>query len=295
MTSATDKRRILLAGCGQLGTLIGLALAETHQVWGLRRNADQVPSPLKPLKADLLLPDTLEAVLPPDLDTVIYCLTPNQYDDAGYKAAFVTGLDNLLNTLERRERLPERVFFVSSTGVYHQNDDSWVDENSPTLPDRFSGKRLLEGEARLADSAIPGTAIRFSGIYGGQRRGLLEGVIAGRIAAGADTPFGNRIHEQDCVGVVRHLVSRLHGNQPIADCYLASDCEPVRQGDLVRWIRSQVPCQEPGPDARTLGRAGSKRCDNGRLLASGYRFRFPSFREGYAEMLAESVRSSEAP
>jgi hypothetical protein len=32
---------------------------------------------------------------------------------------------------------------------------------------------------------------------------------------------------------------------------------------------------------------GSKRCRNDRLLASGYAFRFPTFREGYAALLAQ--------
>lgn len=284
MTSATDKQRILLAGCGQLGSLIGLALARNHQVWGLRRNAERIPQPLKPLQGNLLEPAALAAILPPELDTVIYCLTPAQYDDAGYKAAFVTALDNLLTILEQRARPPRRVFFISSTGVYHQDDDSWVDETSPTLPTRFSGRRLLEGEARLAQSPLASTSVRFSGIYGGQRRGLLEGIKAGRIAAATDTPFGNRIHEQDCVGVVAHLVARLAAGEPLAECYLASDCEPVRQGELVQWIRRQITCAEPVADARTLGRAGSKRCSNQRLLESGYRFRYPGFREGYKAM-----------
>jgi hypothetical protein len=34
-------------------------------------------------------------------------------------------------------------------------------------------------------------------------------------------------------------------------------------------------------------RAGSKRCRNDRLLASGYEFRYPTFREGYTAVLAE--------
>lgn len=285
MTSATDKRRILLAGCGQLGSLIGLALAANHEVWGLRRDAGPIPKPLHALQADLLKPETLKQALPSDLDAVIYCLTPSQYDDAGYKAAFVTGLDNLLTLLEQRERPPAHVFFISSTSVYHQDDDSWVNEESPTEPDRFSGKRLLQGESRLSESPLPGTTIRFSGIYGGQRRGLLDRVKAGKVIAGTHTPFGNRIHEQDCVGVVAHLVDRLVKGLPLASRYLANDCEPVRQGDLVSWICSQTACAEPASDAKKLGRAGSKRCDNRRLLESGYRFRYPTFREGYREML----------
>ena len=285
MPSATDKRRILLAGCGQLGCRIGLALAHENEVFGLRRNAAKVPSPLQPVSADLLHPESLVAVLPEDIDTVIYCLTPNQYDDEGYRAAFVEGLDNLLTILEGRPRVPDRVFFISSTAVYHQDDDSWVDETSSTEPERFSGRRLLEGEDRLARSPIPGTTIRFSGIYGNARRGLLDRIKAGKVAAEQNTPFGNRIHEDDCVGVIVHLVGMLKRGQPLADCYLASDCEPVRQAELIAWVCSQIACDEAMPAGSSKRRAGSKRCDNSRLLECGYRFRYPTFREGYRQML----------
>ena len=35
--------------------------------------------------------------------------------------------------------------------------------------------------------------------------------------------------------------------------------------------------------------AGSKRCSNKRLPDSGYQFKYPSFREGYGEMLARLI------
>ena len=33
--------------------------------------------------------------------------------------------------------------------------------------------------------------------------------------------------------------------------------------------------------------AGNKRCSNARLLATGFRFRYPSYREGYEALLRE--------
>lgn len=56
--------------------------------------------------------------------------------------------------------------FVSSSSVYSQNDDSWVDERSPTTPARFSGQMVLEGEQTALNSGHPATAIRSVGFTG---------------------------------------------------------------------------------------------------------------------------------
>ena len=96
--------------------------------------------------------------------------------------------------------------------------------------------------------------------------------------------------EADAAAATCHIVERALAGQPLEDCYLASDCEPVRLDEVVAWVREQLPCAKPGPDARKGGRAGSKRCDNQRLLDSGFRFRYPDFRVGYQEMIAEKTR-----
>ena len=53
-------RRILIAGCGFVGTRLGLDLAEEgHEVWGLRREPGGLPAPIRPVRADLTEPETL--------------------------------------------------------------------------------------------------------------------------------------------------------------------------------------------------------------------------------------------
>ena len=41
------------------------------------------------------------------------------------------------------------------------------------------------------------------------------------------------------------------------------------------------------PPARSRGGAGNKRCRNARLRESGYTFAYPSYREGYAQLVRE--------
>lgn len=289
ITEQPSVPRILVAGCGSLGGEIARRLSANAQVFGLRRHADRVPAGVCPIAADLLQPQQLQTQVPADLDAIVYCLTPSQYDDQGYADAYVHGLQNLLAALSGTP--PKRLVFISSTSVYPQDDDSWVTEDSPTNPSRATGQRILEGEQVARDSGIPATVIRYSGIYGPSRQRFLSEVLAGRMNPSSPAPYSNRIHEDDAAAAAVHLLEQSLAGGDIEDTYIVSDCEPVRLDEVVAWVREQVPCAEAVADARTGGRAGSKRCSNQRLLASGYQFRYPDFRAGYGEMIAR-IRAS---
>lgn len=278
-----NRPRILVAGCGALGGAIASALLPAADVFGLRRNPDRVPPGVHGIGADLRQPDQLRDALPADLDIIIYCLTPSSYDVQGYRDAYVAGLQNLLAALHGKPT--SRLLFISSTSVYHQDDDSWVDELSPTRPVKFSGQQILAGEQLALNSGIPATIVRFSGIYGPTRRRFLDAVRRGEMNPASPGPYSNRIHEADAVAAVAHLTERALDGRPLDNCYVVSDCEPVRLDEVVEWVRQQVPCSAPAAGARTAGRAGSKQCRNRRLLDTGFRFRYPDYRAGYGEMI----------
>jgi len=288
ITEHQQTPRILVAGCGKLGGAIASQLTGMAKVYGLRRNPDRVPEGVHALGADLMVPEQVHSVLPDNLDIVVYCLTPASYDDKGYHDAYVKGLQNLIDALDGH-RLT-RLVFIGSSSVYAQDDDSWVDETSSTEPARYSGQAILTGERIAMDSGSPATVIRFSGIYGPSRARFLDAVMNGGMAPTSPGPYSNRIHEADAAAATCHIVERALASQPLENCYLASDCEPVRLDEMVAWVREQLPCDKPGPDARKGGRAGSKRCNNRRLLDSGFHFRYPDFRVGYREMIAEKTR-----
>lgn len=283
ITEHNRQPKILIAGCGKLGGRVASQLSSQAEVYGLRRNPSKVPEGVTPVSADLLDRTTLQQSVPAGMDIVIYCLTPTSYDDAGYTNAFVTGLNNLLSALKGQTL--SRLLFVSSSSVYSQNDDSWVDENSPTEPARFSGQAILQGEQIALSSEFPATVVRFSGIYGPSRPRFLTAVMNGEMDPAKPAPYSNRIHEADASAALCHLTQLALTGKPLETCYLASDCEPVRLDEVVEWVRQQVPCMAPLNDARKGGRAGSKRCSNQRLLDSGYRFRYPDYRSGYLEMI----------
>jgi nucleoside-diphosphate-sugar epimerase len=277
---------ILIAGCGYVGTALGMRLAVAHVVWGMRRAAEDLPSNIRYLAGDLGVPQTLQD-LPPDLDLVFYTAAPNGANDAAYRTIYVDGLRNLLEALARQGQSPRRVFLTSSTAVYAQSAGEWVDESSPTVPMHFTGSRVLEGERLLLDGPFPATIVRFGGIYGPGRTSLIERVRQG-LAACRDGPplYTNRIHRDDCAGALHHLMTL---PDPEA-LYVGVDHEPADQCDVLRWLAGQIdapmPRVEAASGADTRRYRTNKRCRNAKLVASGYVFRYPTFHEGYTALLA---------
>jgi nucleoside-diphosphate-sugar epimerase len=277
--------RILIAGCGDVGTTIGVALAaDGHDVWGLRRDPANLPPVIRPLRADLTDVVSLSH-LPLPLDVVVFTATPDGSTDAGYQRTYVDGLRGLLHVLGRSVPAPRRIVFASSTAVYGQTDGSWVDELSPTQPLDFQGRRLLEAESLLAASPMPATVVRLAGLYGPGRTRLVDRVLRGEAACMAGPPrYGNRIHRDDSAGVLRHIIELA---EPAA-LYLAVDHEPAEECQVLRWLASRLGLPAPRVvPASAPNRRGNKRCRNARLVASGYRFRYPTFREGYAAVLQQ--------
>ncbi len=287
---ANSRLRMLLIGGGGLGQPLAQRLARNHEVWVFKRTPGHLPDGIQAISGDIALPASWSQPIPELVDYVVYCVSPGTFTDEAYQHTYVQGLQTVLHTLQTQGAHPKRLFFVSSTSVYGQNDGEWVDEDSPTCPEQFSGKRLLEAEVLAKTSPIPATVVRFSGIYGGQRTRLLEQIKAGVRSSNPDA-YTNRIHEDDCIRVLEHLIQLDISGATLENCYLASDCQPARLRDLENWVLAQLgretrpPIDLPKTNSKSVRRAGSKRCSNQRLLASGYQFHYPDFRAGYKKMI----------
>lgn len=268
-------RRLLIAGCGDLGIrLAGRLDRRQWQVHGLRRRVEALPEFVVPVRADLSDPDSLAAATG-EWDAVVYQATPDRYDEAGYRVAYVEGLANLLERAHAR-----RLVFVSSTAVYGQDGGEWVDESSDTGVPRFNGRVLLEAEALAGRSAPNSTVVRFSGIYGPGRDYLVRKVASGEASCREHPPqWTNRIHADDCAGVLAHLLTL---DRPEA-LYCASDSHPAPRCEVLDWLARQLGVSPPLREGSDRGQG--KRVANARLLASGYRLIHPDFRSGYQEML----------
>ena len=289
----TKKLKILIAGCGDVGTTAALLLAKDHTVFGLRRSKELLPQPIITISADLSQPNTLKKL--PDIDILIYCAAPNipRENRASlsitekiviYTDTYLHGFENLITALPNP---PSHIFFTSSTTVYHQCDHQLVDENSPTEPENETGKIMLAAEQQILASEISASVIRFSGIYSDTRLNMFKQVANGKVYADSPLQYSNRIHVTDCAKVIHHLVSLVKTEHRLQPIYLASDEQPASTSVVSNWLAEQINIT---PSSILKGRTtGSKRCNNSLLLASGYQFIYPSFKEGYASAIEQFI------
>lgn len=272
--------KVLIAGCGDLGGRIGAALAaQGCEVYGMRRTISRLPAMIAPLAADMTV-DELAPLLPPDLDVIYYTAAAGGRDEAAYRAAYVTGLTRLLAAAKAQCPRLKRLFFTSSTSVYHQGAGAEVDEQSPTEPTRFGGRLLLEAERLVRQSGLQHTVLRLSGIYGPGRFWLLRSIRDGATYPSHPVVYSNRIHIEDAARFAVFLL-----DQPeAAPLYIVSDDTPAPMAEIADWLRAKMAADgmvlaAPGAGA-SPGRA-NRRCRNTLLRATGFTLHYPDYRAGY--------------
>ncbi|MTI13092.1 SDR family oxidoreductase [Sansalvadorimonas verongulae] len=273
----------LIVGCGDVGCRVAARLLTLgHKVYGLRRSISLLPDGVHPVAGDLVAGELGE--WPEQIDYVVYCAAAGRQGEEGYRKIYLEGLEYVIRRLKGRKDQLKRIFFTSSTAVYHQNDGEWVDELSPTHPERFNGKIMLEAENLALDSDLPATVVRFGGIYGPGRNFMLRKIQSGEVYSSEPVVYGNRIHADDCAGMLVHLIELEEHGKCVHPLYLGVDSDPAPLSDVTQWLAEQL---NVTPTLSTPGanRGGSKRCRNQRILDAGYRFRYPGYRDGYGALI----------
>ena len=276
---------VLLAGCGDLGTEAGLRFAALgHRVVGWRRSPEKLPAAIEGAAADLGSPNL--PVIPADTTAVVIAVAADNPSEEAYRAAYVRGVAHVLDALERDGVTPERVLFVSSTAVYGDAAGGWVDEATDPNPGGFSGKVMLEAE-ELLHSRLSGTsattALRLGGIYGPGRTRLIDQVRSGSAVIPEDVRYTNRIHRDDAAAAIVHLATMADAPAPV---YVGVDDEPADLGAVLRFLASELGLPQPQAGDAGPARGGNKRCRNDLLRSTGFNFTFPTFREGYRDVIA---------
>ncbi|GAX62573.1 nucleoside-diphosphate-sugar epimerase [Candidatus Scalindua japonica] len=276
--------KILIAGCGDVGTSLGKALVKKgHHVVGLRRHSPADKMGIRFIEADFTNPTEL-SVLDTDFDQVFFLAAPKQHDLCAYREVYEFGLGNLFNRFSANHNSPHFIS-ISSTSVYGQVNGEWVNEDSLTEPRKYNGQIQLLSEQRVLAENKNNLVVRFAGIYGPGRKRMLRKASKGGPVQYKPPYYTNRIHKEDCVGVLTFLFEkRLEGEQ-LHSHYLASDDDPAPMWEVVSWIANTLKCKPPEIKQVEQDATQNKRCCNKRLKELGYRFKYPTYKEGYQKVI----------
>lgn len=274
---------------GDVGTALGRRLAaEGHRVIGLRRDATAIPPDFVAISGDVADPGGLPP-LPGDVDVVHYLVAAGGREPELYRRAYVDGVTNTLDALDRAGAAPRLFTFVSSTAVYGQSAGEVVDESSRTDPLDHRGETLLEGERLVADSPLPSCSVRLAGIYGPGRFRLITSLVQGRARCRPDPPeWTNRIHRDDCAGLLAHLGAL----DEVPAVVLGVDDEPAPRCEVLEFLAARLGIAGPTEvdDEATVGRA-NKRCANALLRDIDYDLIHPTYREGFVGVIEDWRRT----
>ena len=240
----------LIVGCGDIGRRVArLEISEGRSVLGLARS-DSTAALLKAMGFGVI-PSDLDDVatlvaLPNDVSTLYYFAPPPP-----------SGADDprLRNCLDALKGLPERVVYISTSGVYGDCAGAWIDEECPLNPKSDRGKRRMAAEQVLEDwsqrTAVPVIILRVPGIYGPGRLPV-ERVRQGiPVLIPEESPYSNRIHADDLAAACFAAARR---GQP-GHAYNISDGHPTTMTDYFWSIADLYGL--PRPPAISLAEARS--------------------------------------
>ncbi len=276
----------VIAGCGYVGNeLARMLIDEGHEVFGIRRDIGKLLPGVRGIEGNVAQPKSLGPA-PKRVEYAVYAVGADESSEQAYRRAYLDGLAGFLEWLADEGQRPRRLVMVSSTSVYGQRRGEHIDEDSPTHPTQFRGETLLASERLAAASGLSTVVVRLGGIYGPGREGLIDRARDGQLETRAKKHFTNRIHRDDAAGLLRFLL--FHASPE--SLYLGVDDEPAEEAELYLWLSKELGVDAPteeeeGVEGNRRRSTGSKRCSNRRIRESGYSFRYPTYREGYAELI----------
>jgi len=267
-------QKISILGCGWLGLPLGAALvAQGYEVKGSTTSTDKLKAiheaGIQPylLKAEgeQLIGINVKAFF--ESEILFLNIPPNSRKDPEVEQNYPRKVQLILQQVLLGN--VKKLLFVSSTGVYGNNNDL-VDEETPPAPERPSGNAILTTERLLKlHEGLDITILRMAGLVGGERK-------AGRFLAGKkDVANGsapvNLVHLDDCIEVILQIIGQQQWNTTFNVC---ADEHPTRAAFYVKQAKQQG--LEP-PTFKPEGKKDKFKVISNRKLKDqlAYKFKYP--------------------
>lgn len=272
-------QNLLIIGQGDIGLPVTNKLAQDGlNVMGLARRERHhydLHNSAKFLQADAL---TLNAEQLQDFTAIAIIVTPDDYSTSGYHDSYLAICQHLATLAEKLTNLA-RVVFISSTGVYGQDNGAWIDENTiPVTPEREASKVILQAEQVLQQGfGNRAIIIRPSGIYGRERLMRLRKAQEKQKEPVAAEHWSNRIMDRDLVTIIAKVMT-IGTPKPL---YIATDYAPVTTFELSTWLSKQIGEVPPVIDDNKTAVTGKRLHSNIPLAWLDY----PDWQAGYRDIL----------
>lgn len=284
--------RLLIVGAGDVAQRLLPLFVPRYRVFVLLRDASSAArwrrAGATPLIGDLDRPASLRRLR--GLADIVVHLAPPPASGEGDPR---TG--RLVAALRGGTSLPQRLVYISTSGVYGDCAGARFNETRPLRPATDRARRRVAAEQCLRRwGAAPGAPticiLRAPGIYAAERLPLARLAAGTPVLAPADDVYTNHIHADDLARAIVAALRRGRANRVVH----ASDDSELRMGDYFDLVADAFGLPRPPRISRAEGAvrlppalrsfmSESRRLDNSRLHRElRLRLRYPTVRDGVA-------------
>lgn len=224
MASIPSRIPAFIVGFGDIGQRVAaLWQSDRGEVTALARTPRDMAG-CRAIPGDLDHPETLHDL--PQKPALLFHFAPPAPSGASDSRTA-----HLLKALEKAP--PQRIVYISTSGVYGDCGGAWVDESRPVHPGNDRSRRRVNAEQQLRAFArryaLPLIILRVPGIYGPGRLPLERLRRGNPVVCPDQAPWSNRIHADDLATIA---VCAGRDDAP-AGIYNVNDDEPTSMTDYL--------------------------------------------------------------
>ncbi|SNX60317.1 Nucleoside-diphosphate-sugar epimerase [Nitrosomonas ureae] len=227
------KKILLIIGCGDIA-LRTVPLLKTHyRILGLYRNADRADllraNDITPIYGNLDCPKSLKK-LGGIAHLVLHLAPPPNYGKRDTRTL------HLLSALTKKTKnnsiiLPQRLIYISTSGVYGDRQGDLIDETHPVQPENDRAIRRVFAEKQIRNwgkrNHISTCIVRVPGIYAANRLPLQRLRDGHPTLLDAEDNYTNHIHADDLAQIIFAAIRFAKTNR----IYHACDDSHLKMGE----------------------------------------------------------------
>jgi nucleoside-diphosphate-sugar epimerase len=275
--------KVLIIGCGQLGfSIVNNADPDVFKLYGFSRSLRKSPASIEMHQVDILKTEAIDAIKLINPEIIIYAVSADTQSIESYQDHYVVGLKKTYEAILELDHF-KHLFFVSSTRVYGQKTTKILSELDIAEPSDYGGEALVEAETVARQLKDKATILRLSGIYGPNRKRMIQLAQSNPGNWPATNNWSNRIHEEDAARFIVFLMKRIMMKESIEPLYLVTDGVPTKQYDVLTWIRNRLQLTTDTIELPIL--ESGKQLQSVLLNQTGFVLKYPDFTYGYEAII----------